>query len=285
VEEPVFHVKLRKTGERIPVVLSKPETERLFEKMDEPPKVAKCTDGRDGLARRRGAARGARSATPGAAPRDCARGKCTRGGHGRRPVADRIDVVETVFAQVVGDRGRVFRVAGGILHSNGHIGNIAAFTATGVEAHAVGLKEILYHPGRIITVGQPVAGVKLSGGAKPPWQHYHLQLLRLHFETKVGDRQHFLQRQVGVDVALHHPNCLGQLGYHRGVSQPLPQGLEQDLLPLHSANVATLFAVAGKLLGLVTVEGLPAGVEVNVEALGAIGVLHATRHVDLNAPD
>ena len=52
VEEPVFQVKLRKTGTRIPVVLSKPETERLFEKLDEPPKVATCTAGRYGLAAR-----------------------------------------------------------------------------------------------------------------------------------------------------------------------------------------------------------------------------------------
>ncbi len=52
VEEPVFDVKLKKTGTRIPVVLAKPETERLFEKMDEPPKVARCTDGRYALAAR-----------------------------------------------------------------------------------------------------------------------------------------------------------------------------------------------------------------------------------------
>ena len=52
VEEPVFDVKLRKTGTRIPVVLAKPETERLFEKMDEPPKVANCTHGRYALVAR-----------------------------------------------------------------------------------------------------------------------------------------------------------------------------------------------------------------------------------------
>ena len=52
VEEPVFNVKLRKTGTRIPVVLAKPETERLFEKLDEPPKVPNCTHGRYGLAAR-----------------------------------------------------------------------------------------------------------------------------------------------------------------------------------------------------------------------------------------
>jgi hypothetical protein len=50
VEDPVFQVKLRKTGTRIPVVLAKPETERLFEKLDEPPKQAKKTEGRYGLA-------------------------------------------------------------------------------------------------------------------------------------------------------------------------------------------------------------------------------------------
>ncbi len=44
-EEPVFDVKLRKTGTRIPVVLSKPETTRLFEKLDPP-------DGRYQLAAR-----------------------------------------------------------------------------------------------------------------------------------------------------------------------------------------------------------------------------------------
>ena len=52
VEDPVFQVKLRKTGTRIPVVLAKPETERLFEKLDEPPKQAKKTEGRYGLAAR-----------------------------------------------------------------------------------------------------------------------------------------------------------------------------------------------------------------------------------------
>jgi hypothetical protein len=34
------------------VVLAKPETERLFEKLDEPPKVPNCTRGRYGLAAR-----------------------------------------------------------------------------------------------------------------------------------------------------------------------------------------------------------------------------------------
>ena len=36
VENPVFQVKLRKTGTRVPVVLSKPETQRLFEKLETP---------------------------------------------------------------------------------------------------------------------------------------------------------------------------------------------------------------------------------------------------------
>ncbi len=45
VEEPVFEVKLKKTGTRVPVVLSKPETQRLFEKVESP-------DGRYGLAAR-----------------------------------------------------------------------------------------------------------------------------------------------------------------------------------------------------------------------------------------
>ena len=31
VEEPVFGVKLRDTGTRVPVVLSKPETQRVFD--------------------------------------------------------------------------------------------------------------------------------------------------------------------------------------------------------------------------------------------------------------
>jgi integron integrase len=45
VEEPVFGVKLKKTGTRVPVVLSKPETQRLLEKVESP-------DGRYGLAAR-----------------------------------------------------------------------------------------------------------------------------------------------------------------------------------------------------------------------------------------
>jgi integron integrase len=45
VEEPVFQVKLRKTGTRVPVVLSKGETKRVFEKLESP-------DGRYGLAAR-----------------------------------------------------------------------------------------------------------------------------------------------------------------------------------------------------------------------------------------
>ena len=36
VREPVFNVKLRKTGARVPVVLSKGETQRVFEKLEEP---------------------------------------------------------------------------------------------------------------------------------------------------------------------------------------------------------------------------------------------------------
>lgn len=36
VEEPVFAVKLRKTGARVPVVLSKEETQRVFEKLEQP---------------------------------------------------------------------------------------------------------------------------------------------------------------------------------------------------------------------------------------------------------
>lgn len=36
VEEPVFQVKLRKTGTRVPVVLSKEETQRVFEKLEAP---------------------------------------------------------------------------------------------------------------------------------------------------------------------------------------------------------------------------------------------------------
>lgn len=35
-ENPVFRVKLRKTGTRVPVVLSKPETQRVFEKLEAP---------------------------------------------------------------------------------------------------------------------------------------------------------------------------------------------------------------------------------------------------------
>jgi integrase len=45
VKEPVFGVKLKKTGTRVPVVLSKPETQRLFVKLDSP-------DGRYDLAAR-----------------------------------------------------------------------------------------------------------------------------------------------------------------------------------------------------------------------------------------
>jgi integron integrase len=45
VEEPVFGVKLRNTGTRIPVVLSKPETQKVFEKIETP-------DGRYALAAR-----------------------------------------------------------------------------------------------------------------------------------------------------------------------------------------------------------------------------------------
>jgi integron integrase len=45
VEEPVFEVKLRKTGTRVPVVLSKQETQRVFEQLE-------SADGRYGLAAR-----------------------------------------------------------------------------------------------------------------------------------------------------------------------------------------------------------------------------------------
>ena len=52
VEEPVFQVKLKKTGTRIPVVLSKGETQRVFAQLEKPAKVPKKTDGRYGLAAR-----------------------------------------------------------------------------------------------------------------------------------------------------------------------------------------------------------------------------------------
>ena len=45
VEDPVFEVKLRKTGTRVPVVLSKGETQRIFEKLEEPGRM----EGRYGL--------------------------------------------------------------------------------------------------------------------------------------------------------------------------------------------------------------------------------------------
>lgn len=49
IEKPVFRVKLRKTEARIPVVLSKEEAQRLFQKLEEPTKVPKKTDGRYSL--------------------------------------------------------------------------------------------------------------------------------------------------------------------------------------------------------------------------------------------
>lgn len=49
VENPIFGVKLKKTGARIPVVLSKQETQDLFNKLDQPNEVPKKTDGRYGL--------------------------------------------------------------------------------------------------------------------------------------------------------------------------------------------------------------------------------------------
>jgi integron integrase len=52
VEEPVFGVKLKKTGTRVPVVLSEGETRRIFRKLEKPAKVPKKTDGRYGLAAR-----------------------------------------------------------------------------------------------------------------------------------------------------------------------------------------------------------------------------------------
>jgi integron integrase len=52
VEDPVFGVRLKKTGTRVPVVLSKGETQRLFAKLVVPMKVPKKTDGRYSLAAR-----------------------------------------------------------------------------------------------------------------------------------------------------------------------------------------------------------------------------------------
>ncbi|MEX2579160.1 MAG: integron integrase [Verrucomicrobiales bacterium] len=49
MENPVFDVKLKKTGARIPVVLSKQETQKVFEQLDQPNAVPKKTDGRYGL--------------------------------------------------------------------------------------------------------------------------------------------------------------------------------------------------------------------------------------------
>jgi len=52
VENPVFGVRLKQTATRVPVVLSHKETRGLFEKLDEPTRVPKKTDGRYGLAAR-----------------------------------------------------------------------------------------------------------------------------------------------------------------------------------------------------------------------------------------
>jgi site-specific recombinase XerD len=49
MENPRFGVKLKKTGTRIPVVLSKEETQDVFTKLEEPTKVLRKTDGRYGL--------------------------------------------------------------------------------------------------------------------------------------------------------------------------------------------------------------------------------------------
>ena len=49
VENPVFDVKLKKSGARIPVVLSKAETRQVIAKLEEPNAVPRKTDGRYGL--------------------------------------------------------------------------------------------------------------------------------------------------------------------------------------------------------------------------------------------
>ncbi|MDF1741198.1 MAG: integron integrase [Verrucomicrobiales bacterium] len=49
MENPRFRVKLKKTGTRIPVVLSKEETQAVIAKLEEPAKVPRKTDGRYGL--------------------------------------------------------------------------------------------------------------------------------------------------------------------------------------------------------------------------------------------
>ena len=49
VEGPKFGVKLRKSGTRIPVVLSKQETQRVLEKLEQPSAVPKKTDNKYGL--------------------------------------------------------------------------------------------------------------------------------------------------------------------------------------------------------------------------------------------
>jgi len=49
MEDPRFGVKLKKTGTRIPVVLSKEETQQIFAKLEEPAEVPKKTDGRYAL--------------------------------------------------------------------------------------------------------------------------------------------------------------------------------------------------------------------------------------------
>lgn len=49
IEEPRFDVKLRKTGTRIPVVLSKQETQKVIEKLEQPSAIPKKTDNKYGL--------------------------------------------------------------------------------------------------------------------------------------------------------------------------------------------------------------------------------------------
>jgi site-specific recombinase XerD len=52
VEEPVFAVKLRRTGTRVPVVLSQPEAQQVFVKLDEAASAGQSLDRRYGLAAR-----------------------------------------------------------------------------------------------------------------------------------------------------------------------------------------------------------------------------------------
>ena len=94
-----------------------------------------------------------------------------------------------------------------------------------------------------------------------------------------------LQRgQVGLDIGASDLEQRRQLGHEGRIGQFAEDFVEHQLLPLHAAKIAeAIVAEAQKAREILALKQLPAGVEINGQSLGLVGVEHALRHIHIDA--